>query len=48
MVLELKVSPGADFAALNSLIPVLLSYVLSFVYVGIYQIGKDHYEFIKT
>lgn len=36
MVLELKVSHEATFAALASLWPVLLSYVLSFVYVGIY------------
>ena len=31
MVLELKVPHGADFAALKPLLPVFLSYVLSFV-----------------
>jgi hypothetical protein len=36
MVLELKVPHGADLAALQPLLPVLLSYVLSFIYVGIY------------
>jgi uncharacterized membrane protein len=36
MVLELKVPHGADLAALLPLIPVLGSYVLSFIYVGIY------------
>ena len=35
MVLELKVPHGADFAALKPLLPVFLSYVLSFIYVGI-------------
>jgi uncharacterized membrane protein len=36
MVLELKVPHGASIDALSPLIPVLLSYVLSFIYVGIY------------
>ena len=36
MVLEIKVPHGADFAALRPLLPVALSYVLSFVYIGIY------------
>ena len=36
MVLEIKVPHGADFAALRPLLPVVLSYVLSFIYVGIY------------
>jgi uncharacterized membrane protein len=35
MVLELKMPHGASLAALKSVIPVLLSYILSFVYVGI-------------
>ena len=35
MVLELKVPLGDNFDALTSLIPVFLSYVLSFIYVGI-------------
>ncbi|MBF9224370.1 TMEM175 family protein [Hymenobacter ruricola] len=36
MVLEIKVPHGADFAALKPLLPVVLSYVLSFIYIGIY------------
>jgi uncharacterized membrane protein len=36
MVLEIKVPHGADFAALQPLLPVTLSYVLSFIYIGIY------------
>jgi uncharacterized membrane protein len=42
MVLELKVPHGDDFHALLPLIPVLLSYVLSFVYVGIYWNNHHH------
>jgi uncharacterized membrane protein len=42
MVLELKVPQGADFAALHPLIPVFLSYVLSFVFVGIYWVNHHH------
>jgi uncharacterized membrane protein len=42
MVLELKVPHGGDFAALRPLVPVLLSYVLSFVYVGIYWNNHHH------
>ncbi|MFL6663863.1 MAG: TMEM175 family protein, partial [Rhizobacter sp.] len=36
MVLELKVPHGESLDALAPLVPVFLSYVLSFVYVGIY------------
>jgi uncharacterized membrane protein len=39
MVLELKVPHGDSFAALRPLVPIFLSYVLSFVYVGIYWNG---------
>lgn len=42
MVLELKVPHGADLAALRPLLPVFLSYVLSFVYVGIYWNNHHH------
>ena len=42
MVLELKVPHGHDFAALAPLLPVFLSYVLSFVYVGIYWNNHHH------
>ena len=36
MVLELKVPHTADFHALLPLWPVFMSYVLSFIYIGIY------------
>ena len=42
MVLELKVPHGDDFSALRPLMPVLLSYVLSFVYLGIYWNNHHH------
>ena len=42
MVLELKVPHGHGFAALWPLLPVFLSYVLSFVYVGIYWNNHHH------
>jgi len=36
MVLELKVPHNPDFSALLPLWPVFMSYVLSFIYIGIY------------
>lgn len=42
MVLELKVPHGDGLSALVPLLPVLLSYVLSFVYVGIYWNNHHH------
>ena len=42
MVLEMKVPHGDDLAALQALIPVFISYVLSFVYVGIYWNNHHH------
>ena len=42
MVLELKAPHGDDTAALMPLVPVFLSYVLSFVYVGIYWNNHHH------
>jgi hypothetical protein len=36
MMLELRVPHGADFRVLIPLWPVFMSYVLSFIYVGIY------------
>ncbi|RYG24027.1 DUF1211 domain-containing protein [bacterium] len=42
MVLELKVPHGSDFRALTPLLPVFLSYVLSFVYLGIYWNNHHH------
>src|SRR3954470_1975996 len=46
MVLELKVPHGSDFAALKPLLPVFLSYVLSFIYLGIYW--NNHHHLIKA
>ena len=42
MVLELKVPHGTDLDALRPLLPRLLSYVLSFVYLGIYWNNHHH------
>jgi uncharacterized membrane protein len=42
MVLELKVPHGADWAALVSILPVFCSYVLSFIYVGIFWNNHHH------
>jgi uncharacterized membrane protein len=42
MVLELKAPHGTGFDALLPIIPVFLSYVLSFVYVGIYWNNHHH------
>jgi uncharacterized membrane protein len=42
MVLELKVPQGSDLAALKPKLPLFLSYVLSFVYVGIYWNNHHH------
>jgi TMEM175 potassium channel family protein len=42
MVLELKAPHGSGFDALLPIIPVFLSYVLSFVYVGIYWTNHHH------
>jgi uncharacterized membrane protein len=42
MVLEMKVPHGENLRALRPLLPVLLSYVLSFVYVGIYWNNHHH------
>ena len=46
MVLELKVPDETDWAALQKLIPVFLTYVLSFVYLGIYW--NNHHHLIKA
>jgi uncharacterized membrane protein len=46
MVLELKVPHDTSLAALGALVPVFLSYVLSFVYVGIYW--NNHHHMLHT
>jgi len=42
MVLEMKVPVGDQFSALKPVLPIFLSYVLSFVYVGIYWNNHHH------
>lgn len=42
MVLEMKVPHGTDFAALRPVLPVFLTYVLSYVYLGIYWNNHHH------
>ncbi len=42
MVLEIQAPHGADLAALRPLLPGFLSYVLSFVYLGIYWNNHHH------
>mgnify|MGYP001551396218 CR=1 FL=1 len=46
MVLELKVPHGEGLEALLPLVPVFLSYLLSFIYVGIYW--NNHHHMIHT
>ena len=47
MVLELKAPHGPEAADLKPLLPVLLSYVLSFIYIGIYW-NNHHHMFQAT
>jgi len=42
MVLELKVPHGEDLSTLEPLLPIFLSYVLSFLYIGIYWNNHHH------
>jgi TMEM175 potassium channel family protein len=46
MVLELKVPHGETLAALAPVLPVFLSYVLSFIYLGIYW--NNHHHMLHT
>src|SRR5690348_7051683 len=46
MVLELKIPHGTSFAALSAVLPAFLSYVLSFIYVGIYW--NNHHHMLKA
>ena len=46
MVLELKVPHGADWAALGSIAPNFVSYLLSFVYLAIYW--NNHHHLLHT
>ena len=47
MVLELKAPAAVELAALKPILPVFLSYVLSFIYVGIYW-NNHHHMFHST
>ncbi len=46
MVLDLKVPHGENLSALGPLLPVFLSYVLSFLYIGIYW--NNHHHLLHT
>jgi uncharacterized membrane protein len=46
MVLELKVPHGAELAQLQELWPIFFSYVLSFLYIGIYW--NNHHHLLHT
>lgn len=46
MVLEMKVPHGETFADLSPVMPVFLSYLLSFMYVGIYW--NNHHHLLHT
>jgi uncharacterized membrane protein len=46
MVLEMKVPHGETFQALAPLLPVFMSYVLSFLYLGIYW--NNHHHMLHT
>lgn|SRR5690606_15979464 len=42
MVLEIKVQHGSSFKDLVVLVPILISYILSFIYIGIYWNNHHH------
>jgi len=46
LVLELKVPAGSDLTVLKPLLPVFLTYVLSFIYLGIYW--NNHHHLLKA
>lgn len=49
MVLEIKVPHGSDWDSLVPLWPIFLSYVLSFIYLGIYWNNHHHlFQAVKT
>ncbi len=43
MVLELKPPHGAEFSELLPLLPIFLTYILSFIFVGIYWVNHHHF-----
>ncbi|MEP6626252.1 MAG: TMEM175 family protein [Acidimicrobiia bacterium] len=46
MVLELRVPEGTDWSALRPVVPVFLTYAVSFLYVGIYW--NNHHHLLKA
>src|SRR5690348_2654147 len=46
MVLDMKAPHSADWTALSDIAPVFASYVLSFIYVGIYW--NNHHHMLHT
>jgi uncharacterized membrane protein len=42
MILELKIPGGSDWPALRTMVPAVLTYVLSFVFLGIYWTNHHH------
>jgi uncharacterized membrane protein len=46
MVLELRVPHGSNLATLEPLLPIFLTYVLSFIYLGIYW--NNHHHLLKV
>jgi uncharacterized membrane protein len=46
MVLEIKVPQGSNFEAIKPMLPVMSSYVLSFIYIGIYW--NNHHHLMHT
>jgi TMEM175 potassium channel family protein len=46
MVLELRVPHGSDLVTLKPLLPIFLTYLLSFIYLGIYW--NNHHHLLKA
>src|SRR5258705_4019435 len=46
MVLELRIPEGADWEAVRPIVPVFITYVLSFVFLGIYW--SNHHHLLHT
>ncbi|HMK07145.1 MAG TPA: TMEM175 family protein, partial [Flavobacterium sp.] len=48
MVLEIRIPEGADFISLQKSIPDFLSYIMSFIYIGIYWNNHHHMLHVTT
>src|SRR5581483_1284666 len=49
MVLEFRVPSGTDLADLRPIVPVFISYVLSFLFLGIYWVNHHHlFQAVKS